>query len=535
MRRRLPGIEVVLLVALACGPAGALRAQPSHEGRDGLTPLMRTAAWTQYDVLAGQEEQAAGEAERLLQAGAAIDARDRTGRTALMWAAGWHHPEVVGVLLRHHADVNARDKRGRTALTWAAQGESDIVDALVRHGARESVTDALLLGHERQALERIRAGEPFTVPGPEAQTVLMIASANGYLPVVEALLRRHADVNARDESGRTALMSAVGPPPRQSQLGTREPVEDPAAAARPALIRLLKAHGARSELRDAEDGDTALIRAADYGTVAVVQALLAAGVSVNARSRKHGDIALSRAIARGRTTITAALLVAGADPNQGDRYRRRPLHEAAGRSPEAVRQLLDHGAQVDARDSTGQTPLIVAVGAPVLRVLLAAGADPNARSKAGASALTWAAARRDTEAVRLLQEAHARVELLDALYLGDRAAAHALIQAGARWEANGPAHATALIVAAEQGMSDVVEALLARPVNVNARDDYGRTALMWAAERGDAPAVQALLRRGADPRLRERLFDWRTALAIAEAARQPQVVELLKSADGPHP
>src|SRR5688572_18416244 len=58
-------------------------------------------------------------AERLLQAGASVDARDTNGGTALMNAAILGDSALVDLLLEHRADVNATDKAGRPALLYA--------------------------------------------------------------------------------------------------------------------------------------------------------------------------------------------------------------------------------------------------------------------------------------------------------------------------------------------------------------------------------------------------------------------------------
>ena len=74
-----------------------------------------------------QEAAAAGETGRLrslLDEGVDVDCRDpERGVTALMRAAFWAEPEVAGVLLRYGAAVNARDHDGSTALDHADIGE----------------------------------------------------------------------------------------------------------------------------------------------------------------------------------------------------------------------------------------------------------------------------------------------------------------------------------------------------------------------------------------------------------------------------
>lgn len=76
-----------------------------------------------------------GIAQALLNAGAALEARDKKGETPLRRAVNCGHPEIVSLLLADGADVNARDKKGRTPLQAARR--ADMISLLRRHGAIE--------------------------------------------------------------------------------------------------------------------------------------------------------------------------------------------------------------------------------------------------------------------------------------------------------------------------------------------------------------------------------------------------------------
>ena len=85
-----------------------------------------------------------------------------------------------------------------------------------------------------------------------------------------------------------------------------------------------------------------------------------------------------------------ALLAAGADPNARNNNGETPLHRAD--SANDVTPLLAAGANLNARDNVGETPLHEATAersrsADVAAALLAAGADPNARDATGATPL----------------------------------------------------------------------------------------------------------------------------------------------------
>jgi ankyrin repeat protein/mono/diheme cytochrome c family protein len=182
-----------------------------------------------------------------------------------------------------------------------------------------------------------------------------------------------------------------------------------------------------------------------------------------------------------------------------------------------VRSLLKDGADVQARDADGDTPLMSAAlnaDAALLEVLLKAGADVNATNKAGATALMRAAT--DERKVRLLLKHGADLKarsglgnsalILAARKPGNGSTVRLLVEGGAPVNAANVFGATPLMAAVAAQDTDTVRLLLERGADMNAKpnmDDNGflwgggRTPLMWAAFLGNEALVKLLLERGA--------------------------------------
>jgi ankyrin repeat protein len=119
----------------------------------------------------------------LLARGANVHSVRADGITVLMLAARAGDPEVVGELLRRKAEVNAKDNDGATPLTYAA---------------RE--------GHEAVARLLLAAGAAVDAADSRRWTPLMYAAVNGHPGLVRLMLEKGANVNAREVRGRTPLL-----------------------------------------------------------------------------------------------------------------------------------------------------------------------------------------------------------------------------------------------------------------------------------------------------------------------------------------
>ncbi len=146
--------------------------------------------------------------------------------------------------------------------------------------------------------------------------------------------------------------------------------------------------------------------------------------------------------------------------------------------------------------------------------LVKAGANVNARTRAGLTALSLAVIRgHDAVALWLIQQG-ASLDARDRS--GDRQQQH---------PGYSPVHYAALY-----GRTAVLKVMLDQGVSVNLRDRNGYTLLMLASENGHLETVKLLLQRGADPHLRSATGE--SALDCARRSRNQAILELLQRATG---
>ncbi len=162
------------------------------------------------------------------------------------------------------------------------------------------------------------------------------------------------------------------------------------------IIGLCLEYGADVNSPDGR-GRLPLHMAVRSGSPLACKLLLDSGARINARS-DHGDIALHDLMWRGDPAAVAVMLIEhGADLDARDKSSRTPLHNAACYSRRGAPVLIQHGADIHAVDDHGGTPLhntVELANVEVAQMLIERGANVNAKDNKGYTPLDYALANK---------------------------------------------------------------------------------------------------------------------------------------------
>src|SRR5438093_686566 len=317
--------------------------------------------------------------QALLARGARHDARERRGQTALMWAAAEGHTAVVRALIDAGADRSAAFDSGFPPFFFAVrEGHIDVVRALLKAGVDVNAT--------LQRRESVPVSPAVYKPVGKGTSPLLLAVQNGHFELAIALVDAGADPNDR-RTGFTPLHTltwvrrpdssdASEPAPLGSgRLTSLQFVRE--IVKRGANVNLRLDKGApkvpNTSSRVGTEGATAFLLAADRSDVGLMRLLVELGADPLLPNFNH---------------TTPLMMAAGLETTE-------PLEEA-GEEPEAVeavKMLLDLGADINAVDDNGDTAMHGAAynNYPlVVKLLGDRGADPkiwNQRNKQGETPL----------------------------------------------------------------------------------------------------------------------------------------------------
>jgi ankyrin repeat protein len=360
----------------------------------------------------------------LLEKGYDPNARDTFGRTPWLYAVKNGHVAVVKLLVESSADTTAKDDKDHTALHLAAlRGYETIVEILLENGADVEAKTAVDEKDFYNDLSELPShGHPFfIIRGRSGCTALHWAAAKGHRAVVKLLLDHGANISSKTGIG--IVKTGIG---IVKTAGGQTALQLSAGQGHIDVLELLLQKGADIAARDASRGAMALHYAAHNGHEPAVRLLLERGTEVN-QEDLHGGTALHDAAHNGHYEVARLLIEKGAnieaetefgwggtvlygaachdaivglliekkvDVNRKDNYGTALHYMAQVGNAESIRLMLENGADIDAKNSGGETALHIAEGSfsrfpELISLLVAKGANIYAKDNQGRMPGQW--------------------------------------------------------------------------------------------------------------------------------------------------
>jgi ankyrin repeat protein len=385
-------------------------ANPDIAQETGKTPLMTCANIGAVEAV-----------KALVEHGADVNAKEfKFEQTALMWAAAERHPEVVELLLLHGADVKARSKitaepepfilQTAPGTTVLGSNFPDTIYFPETSGGFTALHFAAQQGDVESARHLLKAGADIDTSHKEHGSPLIIAIASGHQDLAMFLLKEGANPNVKDGWGITPLHYALhegvlilhgfkpsdtdrfgwtrknmpelvnalldfGANPNARIERSYNYLDNPFLSRGGEDISMIDPVGATPLLLAAASGDTESmmileevsdVKASTIGGATLLMLAAGSGAERGSRSEKQALEATRLALSIGGGNVNDYLTAKAPDgPAKDKADGRTALHFAAGLGwPQMIRLLVENGADLNAKDRYGMTPLQIALGDP---------------------------------------------------------------------------------------------------------------------------------------------------------------------------
>lgn len=382
--------------------------------------------------------------------------RDTEGQTIVHYFVKTQNYKGINECVKKGIPINVCDNAGITPLEIALQSLNDdisvrVASELILGGAEDFSTDYTYF-------VQTVSSRNFTLRLQDGQTPLHLASIMGHNAIAKYLLENGADVKAQDSSGATPLHEALR-----------------------------------------------------YGNLEIARMLITAGANLNAADN-IGKTPAMLVFSKEKAMETYGLLAENhADFTRKDMFGDTVLHTVCmcGSEPEVITFLIEHGAEVNAKNKEGSTPLCIAVqkkNVDVVRVLAEAGADIHAKDAQGISPVIGALINSQEMLKALITQKN--VVTVDS-------------------EGNTPLH-IALLYDAPLSR---VKYILSQTEDVNLRNRDGNSPLFICVLKNRKEVGEALLQKGADIFCANNNNNSPLRLALKYSVQVPTVQDWLLNSD----
>ncbi|XP_043505230.1 serine/threonine-protein phosphatase 6 regulatory ankyrin repeat subunit B-like [Polistes fuscatus] len=402
-----------------------------------------------------------------------INFQTKDGHTLLIMAAEEGQLEIVKFLCNMGININARSSRNSTALHFAIGNSSapkfEIVQFLIDNGAEIDVENSFGYTPLQNALynNNFKVAKLLIEKGADVNriymnthyarqrlggTLLHWASRNyNSDQATKFLIKNGANINATENDGRTPLCLLV------KHCGT------------PEMVKFFVENGAYLKNTG---GGSPLYWAIYSRNIQLQTLLIELGTDVDGNIDSHENFKAPLHLAYD-LSVVKLLIDKGANVNIKDKYGCTPLHCVSKIS--LAKYLVENGADIHAKNNDGETPLHRALHYLIVEYLIEKGADVNIPNKNGYTPLHFA---RNLIIARHLIEHGANIR---AVTKDGKSVLHGIIEEHSYFNIS------------FDEMSDLINFLIKKGIDVNATDQNGNTLLHLSAEKNNEYAAIVLL------------------------------------------